>query len=199
MIKENADLPVMVIDLDGTLIASDTTDRLFLLCCRQLPFLVPMVLLRMLFNRAQTKRWLSVRLGDQLEPARLPYQQKVLDVIDIHRQQGGEVELVSGSDDLIVQQIADHLGLFSFAAGSDGVVNLTGLNKAAFLQQRHGQHFIYVGDSRNDIAVWRVSSGGIGVNAPKAAFNLKRDDGALIEVKSIKTKRKSWRSWLPNH
>ena len=63
------------------------------------------------------------------------------------------------------QHIADHVreefGLFTSAVGSDGVHNLKGEAKLAYLQQRFPAGFIYAGDSVADQPIFRASRGAI--------------------------------------
>ena len=52
--------------------------------------------------------------------------------------------------------MADHLGLFQDARGSDGDLNLKGVRKLAWLQARFPHGFDYAGDSVADIPIWRA-------------------------------------------
>ncbi len=89
---------------------------------------------------------------------------------------------MSGSDETIVERIAGHLGIFARAVGSNSSVNLTSTRKAAFLQSELPNGFAYVGNSRSDLAVWRVAASGFGVNAPPSAYRLKNEAGERIPL-----------------
>ncbi|MEO1689828.1 MAG: prenyltransferase, partial [Pseudomonadota bacterium] len=82
------------------------------------------------------------------------------------RRAGRPVILVSAADQRLVQAVADHLGLFDEAHGSDGRRNLAGAEKAAFLVARYGEGgFDYAGDARGDLPVWAAARRAITVGA----------------------------------
>ena len=56
---EPATPPVLVMDLDGTVIRSDTTHELLILCMRWAPLMFPFILVQLIFDRARAKRRLA--------------------------------------------------------------------------------------------------------------------------------------------
>ena len=116
-------------------------------------------------GRARLKRMLAEGLA--LDPAALPYDAQVIAYVQAWRDAGGRTALVSASDAGVVQAIADHLDLFDEVHGSDGVKNLKGPNKAAFLADRFAAGgYAYMGDAAADLPVWRGARRAITVNAP---------------------------------
>ena len=182
----------LIVDLDGTLIRSDMTHELLVLCARWHPKLLPTAVARLLQDRAGAKRWLGSLVGDHIDPAHLPYDPDVIDLINSHKADGGEVWLVSGSDHNLVERIADHLGLFHHAKGSDPGHNLTSSAKATYLKEKLPAGFIYAGNSRQDFAVWREASGGFGFRAPSDAYTLRTAAGAPVEVKKVVDRTSMW-------
>lgn len=180
--------PALILDLDGTLIRNDLTFELFVLCARWNPFLLIYALFKALGDRPGAKRMLANRFKEQIDPADLPYQDEVLDLAKQYKNDGHDVELVSGSDETLVKAISDHHG-FSAYRGTEPGKNLTSHNKAAYLRERHGDDFLYAGNSTADYAVWRAGQGGYGINAPSKSYQLKRDDGSEVEVKLLKARR----------
>lgn len=165
-------LPALVVDMDGTLVRSDTLhDAAVTLVGRD-----PAVLFQLPFWVGRGKTALKSEIANRctLDPDGLPYDQDVLGLIREARAMGREVALVSASDHRQVQAVADHLGLFDLAIGTGSPeaagVNLAGEEKARFLVSRYGTRgFDYIGDSRADLAVWAVAHEAIALR-PKASL-----------------------------
>ena len=146
--------PVLVVDLDGTLVRSDMLYESFWSAFSR-DWRTPMrALAGLLHGKAALKARLAA-LGAP-DPATLPYNAEVLQVIRDWRAAGGLVALVTAADETIATAIANHLDLFDEVHASDGTTNLKGPNKAAFLRDRFGEGgFTYAGDHDADMAVWR--------------------------------------------
>jgi 4-hydroxybenzoate polyprenyltransferase len=71
---------------------------------------------------------------------------------------GHELHICSAADQTVVDKMAARLGIFASAVGST-TGNLKGRNKAAYLEQRFPEGFIYAGDHAADMHVWKVSQG----------------------------------------
>lgn len=154
----------LVVDLDGTLVRSDMLYESFWAALSQSWLILPGVIAALLRGRAALKRFLAARA--RMDYSCLPYAAEVLTLIEDWRASGGRVVLVTATDQIIANGIADHLGLFDEAHGSDGTTNLGGAQKAAFLTDRFGaQGFVYVGDRGADLPVWAVAAGAVTVNA----------------------------------
>lgn len=149
--------PVLVVDLDGTLIRSDLLHESFWSALAR-SWSVPFVALRRMLNgRADLKRWLAGR--SRIDVATLPYDPIVLDLISTRRAEGGRIMLVTATDQSLAERVAAHLGLFDEVAGSDGKTNLKGAEKAALLVRAYGpKGFDYLGDARADLPVWEQAA-----------------------------------------
>ncbi len=160
----DADRPksILIVDLDGTLVKTDMLfETAWSASAADWKVLVQILCL-LTKGRAALKRFLAARAD--VDPATLPYNTAVLRRIEAWRAAGGRTALVSASDQNVLDAIAGHLGLFDEAFGSDGLVNLKGERKAAFLVERYGERgFVYAGDSTADLAVWRHAKGAIAV------------------------------------
>jgi phosphoserine phosphatase len=157
-------LPV-VVDLDGTLVATDTT----LLCMMALRRR-PLYLLRALWcwprGRAAVKERLAAAAA--LDPARLPYNRELLLYLHELRAAGRALVLATGADHMIAEAVARHLEIFDIVLASDGRTNLTGRRKLAAISRRlDGAAFAYIGNSKTDLAIWRAAASGVCVNARK--------------------------------
>ncbi len=170
------DVRALCVDLDGTLLRSDILYESLLALLAHNPlylFLVPFWLLR---GKAYVKRQLASRV--QLPAETLPYDERVLEILRTTTQRPRV--LCTASDRLLVQPIADHLGLFEEVMASDGHTNLSGNNKGAALAERFGERgFDYMGNGRVDLKVWAHAGGAIVVNNGTA---LARDAARQTEV-----------------
>lgn len=163
--SETTPMRPLCIDLDGTLIK---TDLLFESLLRMLAT-KPWMLLVLPFWLFQGKAHLKRRLAafDIGEPALLPYDQRVIELLKANSQR--ERVLCTASDRTIVEPIAKHLGLFDRVLCSDGDVNLAGRNKAQRLVELYGERgFDYAGNAHVDVAVWRHAHSAIVVNGSNA-------------------------------
>lgn len=150
-----AEVPeVLAVDLDGTLLRSNMLHETFWSAFSRdwrLPFAAAMHLRQ---GRAALKRMLVSR--SDVNVAALPYDDEVLEYVRDWRARGGKAILVTATDQHLAELIADHLGVFDEAVGSDGLRNLKGRHKADYLVQRFGKGgYAYVGDTHADIPVWR--------------------------------------------
>jgi 4-hydroxybenzoate polyprenyltransferase/phosphoserine phosphatase len=157
--------PVLVVDLDGTLLRSDALLECFWNACGNNWRVLFGAVAALTEGRAALKRHLAQCAA--LDAATLPYDSVVLAYVKDWRAKGGRTALVTASDAGIARAIAEHLGVFDEVYGSDGVHNLKGSAKADFLEQRFGAAgFAYMGDAVADLPVWQKSHAAITVNAP---------------------------------
>lgn len=160
------DRPVLVIDLDGTLLRSDMLYESFWSSFAhdwRTPLWAAAGITR---GRAALKERLAQMHAP--DPATLPYNQALLDHIRTWRASGGRTALVTATDQRLASGIAAHLDLFDEVHGSDGTTNLKGENKAAFLRDHFGEgKFIYAGDNPADLAVWEHAANAITVGASR--------------------------------
>lgn len=157
----------LVVDLDDTLISTDTLLENFWLAW-SVQWQTPLEAVRTL---VKGKLALKQKLGEisAIDPARLPYNPDVLDVIEQWRKRGGRVALVTGATQQMADAVAGHLGIFDAAHGSSDGINLTGAQKAQFLDATFGPAgYSYIGDAPADFPVWQGAAGAITLNSSKA-------------------------------
>ena len=181
----------LTVDLDGTLIRSDLLLESYLLALATDPLHVlvrtPGQYLR---GPAALKHWLAGRC--EIDPAHLPYDRNVLDYIEQQKREGREVHLVSASNERLVAQVAQHLGLFDSYKGSTPENNMKGALKAQWLAERFPDGFEYVGDSGADLAVWERSSGAVLVGPA-----IRRRAAVKVPVTAeISHETGGWTAWL---
>lgn len=163
----------LVVDLDDTLIRTDSLFEAFWFACTA-KWYTPLVAIAALPHGPLALKQKLHALA-RLDAARLPYNDEVLDLVRDWRVRGGRVALVTASLQATADAVAAHLGLFDEAHGSGDGINLKGPNKARFLQDRFGAGgYSYIGDAPADLPVWEHSAGAVTVN-PNATFRARVD------------------------
>lgn len=183
--RTEANCPLCV-DLDGTLVLSDTFVENLFLFLRRHPFRMPLIALWLLRGKPYLKMKLAEAVPLPVET--LPYNHELLAHIRTQRKAGVKVVLATGADRAIALSVASHLGLFDEVWASDGRLNLVGDRKARLLTEKYTQ-FEYVGNSGTDLPVWLRSQGAIVISSsPKLVKVLERNS---IPVRSMALGRKS--------
>jgi 4-hydroxybenzoate polyprenyltransferase len=148
---------VVCVDLDGTLVSTDTLLESILRLVRNDPGSLFWLFLWLWKGRAYLKRKVAERAD--VNPAELPYDRALLAFLQAERASGTRLVLATGADACIAQRVAEYLGIFDEVLASDGKVNLTGRRKRQALTARFGAHgFRYAGNSRADLPVWRSAA-----------------------------------------
>ena len=140
-------LPLCV-DLDGTLVKSDTLLDALCQFVRRYPDQLWRLPVWLAGGRARLKMELAARAP--LDVARLPYNTELLRYLQAQKRAGRALYLTTGADGALAGRVAAHLGLFDEVLASDGVTNLTSSKKLALLESRFGA-FDYVGNSTADL------------------------------------------------
>jgi 4-hydroxybenzoate polyprenyltransferase/phosphoserine phosphatase len=139
----------LCVDLDGTLVKSDTLVDSLLLLARTHPLEALKVPLWVLKGKAALKAKVASIVS--LDVGSLPYNRTLLSYLHEQYGEGREIYLTTGADRKIATRVADHLGIFSDVLASDGSRNLIGGNKLASLKHRFETGFDYVGNSGDDL------------------------------------------------
>jgi 4-hydroxybenzoate polyprenyltransferase/phosphoserine phosphatase len=153
------DCPAWVVDLDGTLVRTDTLLETIVAAAGRCPWQAVLALCAVPLGRQYLKQRMAAIAG--LDVARLPYRGELVDLLGHYREAGRHLHLVTAADQSLATAVARHLALFDDAVGSSPQQNLKGPAKARFLAQRFPEGFVYVGDSKADLAVWRVAAGAV--------------------------------------
>ena len=146
----------LVVDLDGTLIYTDTFHEMILRLLYKRPWTVFLLPFWFLKGRAFTKTRLSQIV--KILPSSLPYNVAFLNFAKEEGKAGRPLILATGTPQKLAQDIANHIGIFQEVIGSTEHVNMTGINKQNALLERFGHEgFDYAGDSKQDLHVWKVA------------------------------------------
>ena len=163
----------LCVDLDGTLIATDSLWESILLLFRTWQiFLVPFWLMR---GRYYLKYKVAQHVS--LNVTTLPYYENVLTFLKEEKQKGRVLVLATAAHESIAQAVAKHLNLFDVVMASDLDTNLKGVNKRDALIKRFGV-FDYIGDSSADIPIFEAAN------------------KSYLVGKDFAIPKKSWTIWL---
>lgn len=173
-------LPPLAVDLDGTLVLSDTLHESLIALLRRNPLYLFAMPFWLLGGKARFKREIAQRILPP--PESLPYNQPLLEWLRGQRD-SREIVLCTAADAAIARAIAGHVGCFDTVIASDGERNLSGEAKAETLVERYGAHgFDYAGNDRIDLAVWSKARRAIVVNASPATEHAARRIADVTDV-----------------
>jgi 4-hydroxybenzoate polyprenyltransferase/phosphoserine phosphatase len=140
----------LCVDLDGTLVKSDTFVDSLMVLARRHPIAFLRAPLWALKGKAHVKSQVASMVT--LDPAHLPYNRPLLDYLRDEHAAGRKLYLATGADRVLARNVANHLGIFEDVIASDGTINLTGQNKLERLEQRFPD-FDYVGNALPDLPI----------------------------------------------
>lgn len=144
-----ASAPALCVDLDGTLVKSDTLFDSTLALARHHPAGLLQIPGWLIQGKATLKRHITSAV--QLEVAHLPYNRELLQFLEQQQATGRAIYLSTAADSVLAHRIAAHLNIFTGVLASDGVVNLAGHNKLAAFRQKFGDDFCYIGNALPDL------------------------------------------------
>jgi 4-hydroxybenzoate polyprenyltransferase len=143
-------LPLCV-DLDGTLVKSDTLVDSVLALVRQNPRALLAIPGWLAQGKAKFKQ--HVTSAVTIDVAALPYNKPLLEFLFHEHAHGREIYLATAADRALADRIAEHHPIFKDVLASDGSNNLAGNNKLQAFRGRFGEQFSYIGNARPDIPI----------------------------------------------
>lgn len=183
----------LCVDLDGTLVCSDTLVESALALLRRAPWTLFAMLWWLFAGKANLKRQIAVR--QSLDPALLPYRESFLAWL---RQEGRRrpLYLATAAHRSIGEAVAGHLGLFSGVFATE-TVNLSSSAKARALSEAFGARgFDYAGNDGADLPVWRASQGIVIVGASSGVARAAASIGPVVaEFDPAPRSAERLRSW----
>ncbi len=158
----SASLPLCV-DLDGTLILTDSLWESCLRLISQRPWMLLLLPLWLLSGKAGFKHKVAQHV--QLDATSLPYNTRLLQYLTKQKLQHRHLVLVTAANRNIAERIAEHLNIFDEVLASDQYHNLSGSNKASVLCEKFGEKgFVYAGNAHVDLKVWQYAAAAVVVN-----------------------------------
>ncbi|WP_255551320.1 UbiA family prenyltransferase [Granulicella sp. dw_53] len=146
---ENTVLLPLCVDLDGTLVKSDTLVDSALALARHHPSALLKLPGWLLQGKAALKRHITSAVT--LDVTHLPYNRELLQYLSQQHATHRPIYLATAADSVLAHRIADHLGLFTGVLASNGTLNLAGNNKLAAFRQQFGEEFAYIGNALPDL------------------------------------------------
>jgi len=155
MADSKSKLVPLCVDLDGTLVGTDTLYESFLRLLRNSPLSALKALADLRYGKARFKE--TVSRSAALDPASLPYNNEVLEYLEDESQKR-DVVLVTGANQRIAEAVVDSVEALDTSLHSDSNCNLTGSEKRDLLVERFGEKgFDYIGNESVDWPVWEAS------------------------------------------
>ena len=170
----------LCVDLDGTLVKSDTLLDSLLLLVRSRPLDALRFPLWLLRGKAALKGEVGARVA--LDVRHLPYNRSVMAYLETERGEGRKLYLATGADQELARRIADHLGLFEGVLASDGRTNLTAGNKLEGLRRTFGDEgYDYIGNAGPDLPLLQHAGSAMLANPTPALRTRLRSRGVTVE------------------
>lgn len=183
----------LCVDLDGTLVRSDTLFESFLKLVKQSPWSMLWIPFWLLLGRAVLKHRIAERV--EVDVAYLPYHQELLDWLKQQAQSGRRLILCTAADRKIAEAVAGHVGIFEQVLASEGAANLKGEGKRRCLVESFGERgFDYAGNDRSDWLVWASARKAIVVNASESV-RLGVPKTTIVETHFAGLKS-NWKTWV---
>ena len=148
------DNKILFVDLDGTLIKEDLSYIAFSNYFKKNPVKIIFHLLIFLFKgKPYLKKIISNNF--QVPFNKLTFNKSALEYVRDVKNRHRVVYLISGSHQILVDQVDRHLKIFFESFGTNDNFNMVGKNKVKFIKEKLGiQMFEYFGNSKKDLPIW---------------------------------------------
>ncbi|MHB1217865.1 MAG: UbiA family prenyltransferase [Alphaproteobacteria bacterium] len=179
MTADPSDLP-LVIDLDGTLLKTDSLDETFLDTLRTEPLALWRLPFKLLAGRPAVKAFLAGH--SSLDVEAWPVREDFLAYVKAQAEAGRKVILATAADRSVAEAIRRRFPFIAeiVASGPDG--NMKGEAKARTLLERFPGGFVYAANAAADLPVWRKSAGSVLVDASESVARRARRMGEPLAV-----------------
>ncbi|TDY42317.1 4-hydroxybenzoate polyprenyltransferase [Paraburkholderia rhizosphaerae] len=152
-----------MVDLDGTLTLTDTLAESVLQIVKINPFNLIWLPIWLLAGRAAFKTKIALKASRLA--AQLPYRESLLAYLVAEKDRGRRIILATAAHKSVAEDVSTHLRLFDDVIATDGAENLKGTFKLAHIRSRVGHDFVYAGDSRADLPIWKAARAAVLVGA----------------------------------
>jgi len=176
----------LFVDLDGTIIKEDLSDLAFWRSIKYHPFKTMFYLLVFLIKG---KPYLKEKISKNFDIPfnNLTFNKSVLDFIKEAKNRQKVIYLISGSHQILVDQMAKHLNIFFESIGTRDSFNMVGSNKIKYIKEKLNIHdFDYIGNSIKDMPIWEYTGYIIFTNISKTLRkSILRKKIKKIEIEAI--------------
>jgi 4-hydroxybenzoate polyprenyltransferase len=191
--------PPLYVDLDGTLVSTDTLDECLLRIAVHRPLLLLLLPIWIVRGKAYFKDRVASASAHLL--GRLPFRESVLRYVREHAHGSGPVVLATAANYRIANQVGKELQLFTDVMASDERLNLSGEQKLAKIREHSaGKPFAYIGDNREDIPIWLAAERAVVVDTSQHLQDqLKTVPDVVVIPADRKTSARDWVRQLRCH
>ncbi len=161
------DNKILFVDLDGTLIKEDLSNLAFSHSLKNYPLKTLFYLLIFLLKG---KPYLKYKISRNFDIPfeNLTYNKAAFDFIREVKSKHRVVYLISGSHQILVDQMGKYLNIFFESFGTRDNFNMVGSNKVQFIKESLKIYdFDYLGNSHQDLPIWKYTKRAIYTNASK--------------------------------
>ncbi len=147
------------VDLDGTLVKRDVS----LALCKKIIHKKPFTALKMIFNLLVGKKLLNIEIlndhAEYIDFTEACFHEGLIQFINAQKAAGKIVVLATGAPIKIASKLNKYLSfMFEDVLGSHGLFQCVSKNKLQVIKKyAAGGKFMYIGNSTQDIAVWKGS------------------------------------------
>jgi 4-hydroxybenzoate polyprenyltransferase len=146
----------LVVDLDETLLRTDSMIESLFVLARSQPLSVFKLPLWLMKGRAYFKQRLAAAAIPDVHW--LPYRRELMEFLRAQKRLGRYLILATAADEKVARKINLEVGLFDQIFASNGAVNLSGERKRDRLVAAFGPRgFDYIGNDARDDRVWRIA------------------------------------------
>ena len=159
------DNKILFVDLDGTLIKEDLSTLAFSHSLKNNPFKTFFYLFIFLFKG---KPYLKEKISKNFTVpfTNLTFNKAALDFVKKEKNKHTVIYLISGSHQILVDQMDKFFNLFYESFGTRGSFNMVGSNKVKFIIENLKIYdFDYLGNSHQDLPIWKYTKRALHTNA----------------------------------
>ena len=171
----------LVVDLDDSLLKVDLFKETLCKSLLKQPWIFLKTVLLASSSKAKAKTFISKECRTDCRI--LPYNNKIVEIIVSYKEKGYKILLATGAPHGYAQPIANYLGLFDGVIATDERNNNVGKNKLDAIKDQVGDNYIYLGDSKKDMPIWRHCKKAIMVGVNKhIEKKLKKNNVEIIDI-----------------
>lgn len=196
-------LTPLIVDLDGTLISTDSLIESIVLLIKKNPFYLFIIFFWLSKGKAQFKTEIAKRVSLDIET--LPYNTDLIDWLKTEKEKGRQIYLVTAAHKVIAEKVATYLRFFDGYFATEGNRNLKGTTKCALIKEKIGTKFVYAGDSKVDLPIWKEAEAAVLVNVSSTlGHQIKEEMTVEAEFPPKKIGIKTWlrairvHQWIKN-
>jgi 4-hydroxybenzoate polyprenyltransferase len=154
----------LVVDLDGTLLCTNTLDESFASAVFKQPLKTVLAFGSLRNGIAAFKE--AIAELSNIDASHLPVRESLVEYLNLENARGRRLHLATAAHRNIAEGVAGRFEFFETVHASEAGQNLKSAAKAALLRQMFPDGFSYAGDSKADLAVWRCARSAVIVAAP---------------------------------